>query len=85
MIYLKNKKLIYRANNFKEGLTQMKKLFYNSKEVQSMLSLGCIRTAQIRIKSMNDELKEKGYWVERGKVPIAFFHEKYPYIEKEND
>ena len=59
-----------------------KKLFYNSKEVQSMLGLGCIRTAQIRIKVMNDELKAKGYWVERGKVPIAFFHEKYPYVEQ---
>ncbi|PHB04317.1 hypothetical protein COE81_23465 [Bacillus wiedmannii] len=62
-----------------------KKLFYNSKDVQSMLGLGCIRTAQIRIKAMNDELKEKGYWFERGKVPVTFFHEKYPYIEKGND
>ena len=47
-----------------------------------MLGLGCIRTAQIRIKVMNDELKAKGYWIERGKVPIAFFHEKYPYVEQ---
>ncbi|WP_268465323.1 hypothetical protein [Bacillus vallismortis] len=30
---------------------------------------------------MNDDLKAMGYWVERGKVPIKFFHEKYPYIE----
>ncbi|WP_103653309.1 hypothetical protein [Bacillus thuringiensis] len=63
----------------------MKKLFYNSKDVQSMLGFGSIRTAQIRIKAMNDELKEKGYWVERGKVLVTFFPEKYPYIEKEND
>ncbi|MGA5662762.1 hypothetical protein ACPCZR_25180 [Bacillus bombysepticus] len=55
----------------------MKKLFYNSKDVQSMLGLGSIRTAQIRIKAINDELKEKGYWVERGKVPVTFFPEKY--------
>lgn len=47
------------------------------------LGIGSIRTAQARVKAMNDELKEKGYWVERGKVPVAFFHEKYPYIEKE--
>ncbi|HDR5348730.1 TPA: hypothetical protein QCS32_000316 [Bacillus thuringiensis] len=60
-----------------------KKLFYNSKEVQAMLGLGCIRTAQIRIKAMNDELRTKGYWVERGKVPVSFFHEKYPYVERE--
>ena len=51
-----------------------------------MLGLGCIRTAQIRIKAMNDELKAKGYWVERGKVPVSFFNEKYPYVEqKEGD
>jgi len=48
-----------------------------------MLRLGCIRTAQIRIKAMNDELKAKGYWIERGKVPVSFFHEKYPYVERE--
>ena len=60
------------------------KLFYDSKDVQSILGLGSIRTAQIRIKTMNDELKDKGYWIERGKVPIAFFHEKYPYLTLNN-
>ncbi len=44
--------------------------------------MGHIRTAQLRIKSLNDELKSKGYWIEPGKVPIKFFHEKYPYVEK---
>jgi hypothetical protein len=36
----------------------------------------------MRIKAMNDELKEKGYWTERGKVPVTFFHEKYPFIPR---
>jgi len=40
----------------------MKKNFYNSKEVQDLLSI-------------------KGYWIEHGKVPVKFFHEKYPYID----
>lgn len=57
--------------------------FYDSKDVQRLLSCGSLRTAQMRIKAMNDELKAKGYWVERGKVPVAFFHEKYPFIPKE--
>lgn len=60
-----------------------KKHFYDSKDVKRLLNCGSIRTAQLRIKAMNDELKSKGYWVERGKVPVTFFHEKYPYLSKE--
>ncbi|WP_404336435.1 hypothetical protein [Planococcus rifietoensis] len=58
------------------------KNFYNAQEVKEMLDLGTIRTAHMRIQSMNAELEAKGYWVERGKVPVSFFHEKYPYIER---
>jgi len=60
----------------------MMKNFYNSKDVKELLDTGHICTAQLRIKAMNDELSSKGYWTEPGKVPISFFHEKYPYIEK---
>ena len=58
------------------------KHFYTAKEIQKILNLGTVRTAQNRIQSMNAELEAKGYWVERGKVPVSFFHEKYPYIKK---
>lgn len=58
------------------------KHFYTAAEVKELLELGHIRTAQNRVQKMNEELTEKGYWIERGKVPISFFHEKYPYIEK---
>lgn len=60
------------------------KQFYTAKDIKEILGLGHLRTAQRRIKSLNDELSEKGYWVERGKIPIKFFHEKYPYIENKN-
>lgn len=56
--------------------------FYTAAEVKTMLNLGHIRTAQLRIQKMNEELTAKGYWIEKGKVPISFFHEKYPYIDK---
>lgn len=59
------------------------KHYYNSKEVKSILGLNSLRTAQLRIQSLNEELAAMGFWVERGKVPIKFFHEKYPYVEKE--
>ncbi|MBE0342005.1 hypothetical protein E4V51_13595 [Paenibacillus sp. 28ISP30-2] len=57
--------------------------YYTSQEVQQLLGLGSLRTAQIRIQSMNEELKSRGYWIERGKVPRKFFHERYPYIPEE--
>lgn len=60
----------------------MSKHFYSSKEVMQILSLGTLRSAQLRIQVMNEELKAKGYWIERGKIPISFFHEKYPYIQQ---
>lgn len=59
------------------------KHFYTSEEVKLLLDLNSLRTAQNRIKAMNDALAQKGYWTEPGKVPVTFFHEKYPYIEME--
>lgn len=61
------------------------KSFYSSKDVQKILGLGSIRTAQLRIQSMNQELEEKGFWIEKGKIPVKFFHEKYPYLEVEQN
>lgn len=56
------------------------KHFYNSSEIKSLLDLNSLRTAQHRIQVMNSELESKGFWTERGKVPVKFFHEKYPYL-----
>lgn len=60
----------------------MIKHFYDSKDVQGILGLRCLRTAQLRIQSMNEELKARGFWIERGKIPVTFFHEKYPYLRQ---
>lgn len=57
------------------------KHFYDSLDVMQLLNLNSKRTAQNRIKSLNDDLKKLGYWTEAGKVPISLFHEKYPYIK----
>lgn len=58
------------------------KHFYTTKEVADMLGLHP-RTASNRIRTMNDDLKAQGYWVEPGKIPVVVFHEKYPYIQRE--
>lgn len=61
------------------------KHFYDSKDVKPLLGLSTLRTAQLRIHIMNEELKSQGFWIERGKVPIKFFYEKYPYLENVTD
>lgn len=58
------------------------KHFYDSNDVKELLSLNSKRTAQYRIQIMNEEIRDLGFWVERGKVPVQFFHKKYPYIKK---
>lgn len=40
-------------------------------------------TASRRIAAMNKEMKEQGYYVEQGIVPVGKFLEKYPYINLE--
>ncbi|WP_209020085.1 hypothetical protein [Jeotgalibacillus proteolyticus] len=57
------------------------KLYYDAKDVQAILGCGTVRTAYARIQRLNKELEAQGYWTESGKVPISFFHEKYPYLE----
>lgn len=57
-------------------------MYYTAQDVASMI--GCnIRTAYVRIQLLNEELTQRGYWIERGKVPKAFFHEKYPYLKEQ--
>lgn len=58
------------------------KHFYDSTDIKDLLALNSKRTAQHRIQMLNEELKGRGFWVERGKVPVQFFHEKYPYVEQ---
>lgn len=55
------------------------KNFYTIKEVAEMLDIG-YTTAWRRVKQMNDEMIEQGYYAESGKVPVQLFHKKYPYI-----
>lgn len=59
------------------------KFYYTVSEIMELLQLGSKRTAYERVKQLNDELKRSGYWIERGKIPKSFFHEKYPYIKEE--
>ena len=59
------------------------KHFYTTKEVAAILRVHD-RTASNRIRMMNDELQQQGYWIEPGKIPVSVFHQKYPYIKPED-
>lgn len=60
----------------------MPKNFYSISDVMELLDVSR-STAHKRIVAMNKELSEQGYYIERGKVPVPLFHEKYPYIKQE--
>ncbi len=53
------------------------KHFYGAQEISEILSCS-VRTAQSRIRGLNEELAKKGFVIERGKIPIKYFHERYP-------
>ena len=53
----------------------MEQLFYNSDEVAQMLGISKSKAYAI-IRSLNDELKEKGLLVIHGKVNKKYFSEK---------
>lgn len=58
------------------------KHFYTAYDIKEILGLNTLRTAYLRIQQLNRELKAMGYRTEVGKVPVKYFHEVYPYIER---
>ena len=57
-------------------MSTSEKLYYDVNEVAEMLGLSVSTTYKI-MREMNKELKKKGYFIVAGKVPKAYFHEKY--------
>jgi len=53
-----------------------KRLYYTSTDIQNLL--GVSRSVSYKLmKELNEELKEKGYIVIAGKIPRAYFAERY--------
>ncbi len=52
------------------------KIFYGADDIATLLSVSR-PTAYRIIKKLNDELKNKGYIVIAGRVPVKFFMEKF--------
>lgn len=52
------------------------KIYYSAEDVSEMLGISVGHSYKI-IRSLNKELKEKGFIVVSGKLPIKYFEEKY--------
>lgn len=55
---------------------EVKKIYYSAKDISEMLDISLASSYKI-IRQMNEELKNKGYIIIQGKVPKAFFDEKW--------
>lgn len=58
------------------------KIYYTAAEVAQMLGISLAKSYKI-LQEMNADLKKKGYLVVRGKVPVAYFKEKWYGADRE--
>jgi sugar-specific transcriptional regulator TrmB len=57
-------------------MNEEKKIYYTAEEISEMLGISMGTSYRI-IRKLNKELKEKGFIVIAGKLPIKYFEEKY--------
>lgn len=57
-------------------MMETKKIYYTAEEISILLGVS-IGTSYRIIRTLNNELKEKGFIVIAGKLPIKYFEEKY--------
>lgn len=58
------------------------KFYYTAEEVSQMLGISRAKAYKI-LQQMNADLEEKGYLIVRGKIPVAYFREKWYGAERE--
>lgn len=54
----------------------MGKIYYSASDLSAMLDISKAKAYGI-IRQLNAELQEKGYIILRGKVPMAYFDERW--------
>lgn len=58
------------------------KLYYNATDIAVMLGISMGKSYKI-LREMNEELSKKGFLTIAGKVPVAYFREKWYGAAKE--
>ena len=54
----------------------MTKIYFSASDIAGMLDISKAKAYEI-IRQLNDELQAKGFLVIQGKVPIAYFQERW--------
>ena len=54
----------------------MSKQVYTAKDISEILGVSESKSYQY-IRQMNSELEEKGFLIPRGRVPVAYFQERF--------
>lgn len=62
----------------------MSKQVYTAKDISEILGVSESKSYQY-IRLMNRELEEKGYLIARGRVPVAYFQERFFGVKEEGD
>lgn len=57
-------------------MNEEKKIYYTAEDISEMLGISMGTSYRI-IRNLNKDLKEKGFIVIAGKLPIKYFEEKY--------
>ena len=52
------------------------KIYYTAKDISQMLDVSVSKGYEL-IKKMNQELEQEGYLVLSGKVPVAYFNQRW--------
>nr|DAP99750.1 MAG TPA: purine repressor [Caudoviricetes sp.] len=54
----------------------MKKIFYRAKDIKEILGI-CENKAYQIIRDLNEELREKGFLTQQGRVNVEYFNERF--------
>lgn len=58
------------------------KIYYTAAEVSQMLGISRAKAYKI-LQQMNSDLEKRGYLIVRGKIPVAYFREKWYGTDRE--
>ena len=82
MIKTKHKDTIQKQIQRKRGNNMNEKLYYNAADIAAMLGISMGKSYKI-LREMNNELSSKGFLTIAGKIPVAYFKEKWYGAAKE--
>ncbi len=82
MIKTKHKDTIQKQILRKRGNNMNEKNYYNAEDISKMLGISMGKSYKI-LREMNNELSSKGFLTIAGKIPVAYFKEKWYGAAKE--